>query len=410
MTSMQIDMKPCQPEGSAPEDPSSLNPASLDPVASGSVAPDDLRSDRCVRCAIFPDRAATSMSATERLLVYAPAPPALGKVRRAAVESGYAVDRIEEAVVILIGPTGDWTTFLNALEARLSTLEAGETRVVPIGGAGVDTFGVAMAALKARTVPTLLAELRDGWLQQAVAAGTLTSYFQPIVDVVTGEIYAHEALMRAVLDDGRVANGGQIVDAGRRVGALHVLDQVGRTSAIHCAHRLGMQTNLFINFFPTVVYDPVHCLQTTRQAMRETGMTPEHIVFEVVESEQIADRNHLLEILAYYRREGFRVALDDLGSGYSSLNLLAALRPDFVKLDMELAREVANDSLRRALVQALVGTAHAYGIEVIAEGVETVESARVLASMGIRLLQGYLFGKPAPGLGRLDREVLSAIL
>jgi EAL domain-containing protein (putative c-di-GMP-specific phosphodiesterase class I) len=409
MTSMQIDMKPSRPDGSAREEQSSLSRASFDPAPSRSAVPGVTRSGRCVRCAIFPDRAAQAMSATERVLVYAPAPLALGKVRRAAAESGYAVDRIEDAVIILDGPTADWTTFLNALEARLSTLEAGETRVVPIGGAGVDTFSVAMAALKARTVPTLLAELRDGWLRQAVDTQTLTSYFQPIVDVATGAIYAHEALMRVVLEDGRVASGGQIVDAGRRVGALRVLDQIGRSSAIRCAHRLSMKTNLFINFFPTVVYDPVHCLRTTRQAMRETGMQPEQIVFEVVESEQIADRGHLLEILAYYRREGFRVALDDLGSGYSSLNLLVALRPDFVKLDMELAREVANDSLRRALVQALVGTAHDYGIEVIAEGVETVESARILAGMGIRLLQGYLFGAPAPGLGTPDPEVFRAI-
>jgi EAL domain-containing protein (putative c-di-GMP-specific phosphodiesterase class I) len=129
----------------------------------------------------------------------------------------------------------------------------------------------------------------------------------------------------------------------------------------------------------------------------------------VVESEQIADRDHLLNILAYYRREGFRVALDDLGSGYSSLNLLVALRPDFVKLDMELAREVGNDPLRRALVQALVQTAHDYGIQVIAEGVETVESAQILSEMGIRLLQGYLFGKPAAGLGVLDPAVLRAV-
>jgi len=129
----------------------------------------------------------------------------------------------------------------------------------------------------------------------------------------------------------------------------------------------------------------------------------------VVESEHIADRSHLLDILAYYRAEGFRVALDDLGSGYSSLNLLAALRPDFVKLDMELAREVAVDPLRRSLVEALVRTAHEYGIQVIAEGVETVESARVLAGLGIRLLQGYLFGRPAPAAGRILPDVFAAV-
>jgi EAL domain-containing protein (putative c-di-GMP-specific phosphodiesterase class I) len=103
------------------------------------------------------------------------------------------------------------------------------------------------------------------------------------------------------------------------------------------------------------------------------------------------------------------VALDDLGSGYSSLNLLVALRPDFVKLDMELAREVAVDPLRRALVEALVRTAQENGIQVIAEGVETVESARVLTDVGIKLLQGYLFGRPSPAAGALSAETLAAV-
>src|SRR4051795_6656057 len=97
---------------------------------------------------------------------------------------------------------------------------------------------------------------------------------------------------------------GEIVAAGRRLGALHLLDQIGRTSAIRTGHDLGLNTALLINFFPTVVYDPVHCLQSTLQARRETNTRPEQMVFEVVESEHIADRDHLLDILAYYRRQG----------------------------------------------------------------------------------------------------------
>jgi len=166
-----------------------------------------------------------------------------------------------------------------------------------------------------------------------------------------------------------------------------------------------MKSLLFINFFPTVVYDPVHCLRTTREAMRETGLQPDQIVFEVVESEDIVDRGHLLDILTRYRAEGFRVALDDLGSGYASLNLLADLRPDFVKLDMELVRGAATDPLRRGLVQAIVRAARDEGIRVIAEGVETLEVAELLAEIGVSLLQGYYFGRPSPHLGDVSATV-----
>lgn len=363
----------------------------------------------CSRCADIAAPACATVEAAGCILVYAAAPPAMGKARVVASGAGYRVEELADDVLLLNGPCGDWSALLNGLEDRLSAVEADETRLAPIGGLPSSGYDIALVALKARPLPVLLGEARDAWLPRILERQGTTSYFQPIVDITSGEIFAHEALLRATADDGSVISGGMIMEAGRRLGALHVLDQVARTSAITGAHHLGMTSALFINFFPTVVYDPVHCLQTTRQAMRDTGIMPQQIVFEVVESERIANRDHLLKILAYYRAEGFRIALDDLGSGYSSLNLLAALRPDFVKLDMELVREVADDPLRRALVESLVRTANEHGIQVIAEGVETVETACVLASMGVQFLQGYLLGRPAPHLGTVSPETLAAV-
>jgi EAL domain-containing protein (putative c-di-GMP-specific phosphodiesterase class I) len=355
----------------------------------------------CAKCDCPPSPACAGAGADARVLVYAPAPPAMGKVRAAAAAAGYATALVEEYVAVLDGPPGGWLALLQALDERLSSIEASETRLAPIGGVPTDGFALATAGLKARTLPALVGETRDDWLVTVLREDRVTSHFQPIVDVETGTIFAHEALLRATAADGTIVPGGKIVDAGRRLGALHLLDQLGRKSAITGAHALGMQSYLFINFFPTVVYDPAHCLRTTREAMRQTGMQPEQIVFEVVESEDIADRQHLLNILARYRAEGFRVALDDLGSGYASLNMLADLRPDFVKLDMALVRGASDDPLRRGIVEAIVRSARQEGIRVVAEGIETLESARFLAGMGVPLLQGYLFGKPAPRLGEV---------
>lgn len=347
--------------------------------------------------------------ATARVLLHVPTPLALTKARAAARESRYVVDVPAEGVLLLEGVPGDWAILLNALERDFAPVEADEIRIAPIGGLPRDGLDVALASLKARSLPSLLGESRSIWLPRALEEHRLTSYFQPIVDVAEGTVFAHEALLRATREDGCVVDAGTIVEAGRRLGALHTLDQVGRTAAIHRAHRLSMGTLLFINFFPSVVYDVAHCLRPTLQAMRETGIRPEQIVFEVVESEAISDPQYLLDILTYYRASGFRVALDDLGSGYSSLNMLAVLRPDFVKMDMELAREAATDPLRGALVEAVVRTAHEYDIQVIAEGVETVESACLLANLGVRLLQGHLFGRPAPTLGTASPEIISRL-
>ena len=359
----------------------------------------------CAKCECPPAPACAGRGMDGRVLVYAPAPPATGKILAAAVAAGYVARPVEEYVAVLDGPAGGWTRLLAALEERLSSIEAAETRIAPIGGLPTDGLGLATAGLKARTLPGLLGETRDEWLVAALRDGRLTSHFQPIVDVEAGTIFAHEALLRAPADDGSIVPGGRIIDAGRRIGALHVLDQLGRRAAIEGAHALGMRSHLFINFFPSVVYDPVHCLRTTRQAMRATGMRPDQIVFEVVESEDILDRRHLLDVLRRYRAEGFRVAVDDLGSGYASLNLLADLRPDFVKLDMELVRGALTDPLRRGIVRAIVRTARDEGIRVVAEGVETLELARFLADVGISLLQGYYFGRPSPRLGDVSESL-----
>lgn len=145
---------------------------------------------------------------------------------------------------------------------------------------------------------------------------------------------------------------------------------------------------------PTTIYRPEFCLRTTFAAVNEYQLRTDQIVFEVVESESIHDVKHLNHILNYYRENGFRVALDDLGAGYSSLNLLHALRPDFVKLDMDLVRNIDQDPYKALVCRALLDLANDLGIPSIAEGVETVGEWQCIKEFGATYIQGYLFAKP----------------
>ena len=113
----------------------------------------------------------------------------------------------------------------------------------------------------------------------------------------------------------------------------------------------------------------------------------------MTKSEAIQDSKLLRNILDFYRKGGFRVALDDLGSGYGSLDLLDALRPDFAKLDMSLVREV--DSYRAAIASKLLELAKDLGVAVVAEGIETEEQWRWLVARGADFAQGYFFARPA---------------
>ena len=334
------------------------------------------------------------------MLLYAPTPLVMAKVMEAlGGDTAYSAERTSDAVAVLVGPADRWDALLVTLEECLTALEGMETRVALIGDLPPDPLMVATAALQARPLTALLAESRDDWLVAAIHGGRVTSHLQPIVDVLSGEVFAHEALLRVGLGDDAIVGAGHALEVGRRMNLLHVLDQLGRASAIETAGRLGLQGRLFVNFFPTVVYDAAHCLCGIRQEMEGTSLRPEQVVFEVVESEFVADLDHLAEILGQFRAEGFGVALDDFGAGHGSLNLLAALRPDYIKLDIGLVREVGADRVRAGLVGTMVKVARAAGVEVIAEGVEQIETARLLSDLGIRLMQGYLFGRPSDRLG-----------
>jgi EAL domain-containing protein (putative c-di-GMP-specific phosphodiesterase class I) len=117
-------------------------------------------------------------------------------------------------------------------------------------------------------------------------------------------------------------------------------------------------------------------------------------VFEVVESEQIRDEDHLKDIVDYYRAKGFRIALDDVGSGYSSLNLLVALEPDVIKVDLKIIRDIDKLPANQAVFQALAGIAAQTGALLLAEGVETAAELDWCRAHGASLAQGYFWGPP----------------
>ncbi|MGE5621567.1 MAG: EAL domain-containing protein [Bacillota bacterium] len=222
--------------------------------------------------------------------------------------------------------------------------------------------------------------------------------FQPIVDLAARAIFAHEALVRGPNGESAASILARVNDANR-----YRFDQACRVKAVSTAARLGMNTYLSINFLPNAVYRPQACIQSTLRAAREHGFPQERIIFEVTEDERVIDRAHLLDIFWQYSRLGFRTAIDDFGAGYAGLNLLSEFQPTLLKLDMDLVRDIDSSPARQAIVQGLVLTSRLIGSRLIAEGVETKEERDYLAGIGIDLMQGYYFCKPAfKALGEVD--------
>ncbi|MFI7586998.1 EAL domain-containing protein [Spongisporangium articulatum] len=235
--------------------------------------------------------------------------------------------------------------------------------------------------------------------------------YQPIVSLTgdsplppagpgPADVVGYEALLRATGPNGPIMPD-QLFGAAADAGWLHVLDRVGRTSALRGAAGWLGDATLFVNFLPTTIYRPEVCLATTERAARQAGIDLGQVVFEVTESERVTDLDHLSRVFDYYRQQGCRVALDDLGAGYSSLNMLVRLRPDVVKLDKEIVGRLPDPS-SRAVVAAVVEIAASYGGTVLAECIETREQALSARELGVTLGQGWYFGRPQDRRERQD--------
>ena len=274
---------------------------------------------------------------------------------------------------------------------ELGPLELRDTRTLWL------EHGAAMTLAHLRdtlSLSGLIARVHQGWLTPMILDGRLTTHFQPIVRVDTPhEVYAFECLLRGKTETGATVAPGTLFDAARDSDLLFELDRAARLASIREAVAHGLESRLFINFNPTAIYDPVFCLRSTVAAIEDAGIDPHRVVFEVVESDQFAI--DLIEIVASYRRAGFRVALDDLGAGYGSLNLLAKLQPDFVKLDMKLIHQVDRDPFKAGITSTLLAMARRLGITTVAEGVETVGEWNWIRDHGADLAQGYFVARPA---------------
>ncbi len=232
-----------------------------------------------------------------------------------------------------------------------------------------------------------------------------TMAFQPILDMRNKSIFAQEALCRGLEGESAHEVISRINDTNR-----YRFDQMCRVKAVRLAAKLKIDSYLSINFLPNAVYRPENCIRTTIKAASENNFPLDKIIFEITEVEKVSDNSHLKNIVTEYQRQGFKTAIDDFGAGYSGLNLLSVFQPDFLKLDMELIRDIDSSRIKQAIVKGILYVANDLGIEVIAEGIENENEFEVLQSYGINLMQGYYFAKPSfESLAELAPNVFSTV-
>jgi len=156
-----------------------------------------------------------------------------------------------------------------------------------------------------------------------------------------------------------------------------------------------MRDLLEYQLLPNAVYNPETCIKATIEAADMYDFDLTKLIFEVTESEQIIDKARLQRIFSSYSKRGFKTAIDDYGSGFSRIDWLTDLRPDILKLDMLLIRDIEKCEEKQNVIREVVNVCQLQGSQVLAEGVETQAELDCLLNLGIHLFQGYYLAKPA---------------
>ncbi|MEC3885049.1 EAL domain-containing protein [Halobacillus sp. HZG1] len=242
------------------------------------------------------------------------------------------------------------------------------------------------------SIQHLYERLQHPELAELIHAGLFESHLQPIVDMKNNRVYGYESLLRT--KDLSVPPG-ELFSYASRSGLQSMLDQKARRTAVKAkSEHLNVGEKIFINFLPSTIYVPEFCLKHTFQIVKEFNIDPEDLVFEVVETEKIDDVEHLKSILETYKASGMKVALDDVGSGYSTLEMLSLLQPDYLKIDRSYIQNCHKDVNNQAFLFDVMERAKQLNIHVLAEGIELQEEWDWLQRIGVDFGQGYYIGKP----------------
>ncbi len=231
-------------------------------------------------------------------------------------------------------------------------------------------------------------------LTEIIGKRALRVLFQPIIRLKERSVFGYECLSQGVHRDGTVVPHGSLYAKAAEHSLLFNLDRVMRENALIEAERHGAEGHLCVDFTPKAIYDPEFCLHTTMAAIESTAIDPTRIVFEVMESGTLEDIELVERIIAFCRSRGLKIALDDVGDSYPLLPSMARLRPDILKLDERLIRDIDRDGEKQARFATLCDLARDNDITILAEGVETAGEMTFLTDHEVDLVQGSYFSEP----------------
>jgi diguanylate cyclase (GGDEF)-like protein/PAS domain S-box-containing protein len=306
------------------------------------------------------------------------------------LRAGNAELRLSASIGVALAEPGE----VVEVERLIEDADAAMYRAKERGGARTELFDTAM---RDGAVEALAIEQE---LQRAVEDGELRLYYQPCVDLATGELAGAEALVRWQHPKRGLLGPDRFLSVAEETGLIvsmgaWVVDEACRQLAEWRRRPESAAMRLSLNLGARELTHP-DAVATVLGAVRRAGLEPSALTIEVTESTAMADSDTGFRALRELSAEGMRVAIDDFGTGYSSLDQLRRMPVDVVKVDRSFVRGMATDSTSRELVAAVVGMGKALNLAVVAEGIETEEQAATLRELGCDFAQGFLYSPPLP--------------
>ena len=231
-------------------------------------------------------------------------------------------------------------------------------------------------------------------LQRIISQNAIIILFQPIVYLKNLEILGYEALSRGP-EDSPFEGTELLFSFAETTNMLLELERLCRKNALRTAQALRLDRKLFLNSSAKALQDHNFTPAQLADFVSELGLPHDHIVLEVTERVAIQEWNSFKRVLRQFRNHGFQIAIDDMGAGYSSLQAVAELEPDYLKFDISLVRNIHENLIKIGLLETLVSLSSKLNAAVIAEGIEEKDEYETLRSLGVQLGQGYYFASPS---------------
>lgn len=251
-------------------------------------------------------------------------------------------------------------------------------------------------------------EIRKEQFWRIVQGELVRPVYQPIISLQDGEILGYEALSRITLKDS-LLNPEEFFHMAEQEDCLWKTEELCRRKSLQGAVGKEVGKKLFLNVDPKVMKDPQFKKGVTCRYLKEYGLQPADIVFEITERNSIEDEEVFREIILHYRNQKFQIAIDDFGNGYAGMNRICALEPQYIKIDMQIVREINKDNMKKALVESMILFCDKAGIRLIAEGIETEEELKTLIKLGVHYGQGYYILYPKPTIEGVSLKVRELI-